>query len=67
MIEEIRIMGRIKEDEDEEKMVEDFRNQIRNSSLGDCLDNSPFMEINYDIDDSDGETSEVSIVYGREE
>lgn len=64
MIEQIEIRGRIKEQENTDEMVSELRKEIQHCSIGDMLDNSPYTEVDHDIDDCDGITSEVTIIYG---
>ena len=64
MIGQIEIRGRVKDQDDTDKMLTEFRNEIQHCSIGDMLDNSPYCEVDSDIDDSDGLTSSVTITYG---
>jgi len=75
MIDEIQVRGRVKtleeivnEDgtDETDTMLKGFREEINLMGLPSQFAINEFKEIDYDLDDNDGRTTEVSITYGKE-
>lgn len=66
MIQEIQIRGCVKTLKTVRRMLTKFREEIVLTGLPSQLAINDYREIDYDLDDNDGKTTEITITYRKE-